>query len=103
MDEEPGRAQFMSVLAVRLEQGEMNQAVTSISADNQLEHTPDNFSTNGKRETALKMAQTGLGLAKNLPFSSGQDKQFLEGLSHQHVRKLKMRLDQSADTATDKQ
>lgn len=101
-DGEPSRTQFMSVLAVCLEQGGMNQAVTSISSNNQIEHTSDNFSTDGERETALKMAQTGLGLEKKLPFSSRQDKEFLEGLSHQHVRKLKMRLDQSADTATDK-
>lgn len=50
------------------------------------------------------MAQTGPRPGeKNLPRSSGRDKEFLEGLSQQHVRELEMRLDQSADTATDKQ
>ncbi|TMS21065.1 ALK tyrosine kinase receptor, partial [Larimichthys crocea] len=42
-------------LAVRLEQGEMNQAVTSISSNNQMEHISDNFSTDGIK----KMAQSG--------------------------------------------
>lgn len=54
-------------LAVCLERGEMNQPLTSISADNQIEHTSDNFSTDGQRTTALKMAQTALGPAKHLP------------------------------------
>lgn len=63
--------------------------------------TSDNFSTNAKRKTVLKIAQTGLGLAKNLLLPSRQVEDFLEGLSHQHVRKLQVWLDRSADKATD--
>ncbi len=37
-DGEPSRTQFMSVLAACLEQGEMDQAVTSISTNNQSTH-----------------------------------------------------------------
>lgn len=41
------------------EQGEMNRAVTSISAKYQIEPTSDHFSTNGECETALKMFSDG--------------------------------------------
>lgn len=76
---EPSSTRFMSVLAVCLEQGEMNQAVTSISTSIQIHQII--FSANAKHKTALKMAQTGLGLAKNLPLPSRQDKDF----SHTNV------------------
>lgn len=56
--------------AMCLEQGEMNQAVTSISAHNQIRHSSDLFSTDGKHQTALKMAETRLDLAKHLRRSS---------------------------------
>lgn len=71
-DVEPNGSHFTSVLVVDLGEGEINQAATSISTKDQIQHTSDYFSSNAKGKAALKMAQTGLGSARReicvLPF-----------------------------------
>lgn len=56
-------------LAVRLEQGEMNQAVTSISSNNQMEHISDNFSTDGIKKWLSRGPRPG---EKSLSFLSAR-------------------------------
>lgn len=108
-DVEPNGSHFTSVLVVHLGEGEINQAATSISTKDQIQHASDYFSSNAKGKAALKMAQTGLGSdgarlspARNLRRSFLRDKEFLEGLTQQHVRRLKKRPDQSANKAAEK-
>lgn len=108
-DVEPNGSHFTSVLVVHLGEGEINQAATSISTKDQIQHASDYFSSNAKGKAALKMAQTGLGSdgarlspARNLRRSFLRDKEFLEGLTQQHVRRLKKRPDQSTNKAAEK-
>lgn len=101
-DVEPDGSHFTSVLVVHLGEGEINQAATSISTKDQIQHASDYFSSKG--QGSIKNGSDGARLspARNLRRSFLRDKEFLEGLTQQHVRRLKKRPDQSADKAAEK-